>query len=60
MKAEFYLDGKKISRKSIVEMVGKSRFEKMVMAAKETYTEDPLIENDFYIGKGMLTIKFTF
>ena len=30
----------------------------MLKEAKETCREDPLIENNFFIGSGMLTIAF--
>jgi len=58
MKAAFYLNGKKATRKSIKEIVGAERLTQMVKEAKEAIREDPLIENDFFIGRGMLTIQF--
>ena len=30
----------------------------MLAEAKETFLEDPLTQNDFFIGNGMLTIEF--
>lgn len=58
MKTIFYLDGKKTTRKAIKERVGEERLSRLLKEAKETCKEDPLIENDFYIGNGMLTIAF--
>lgn len=58
MKTIFYLDGKKTTRKAIKERVGEERLARMLKEAKETCKEDPLIENDFFIGCGMLTIAF--
>ena len=58
MKTIFYLAGKKTTRKAIKERVGEERLAKMLKEARETCKEDPLIENDFFIGCGMLTIAF--
>ena len=53
----FELDGKRISRKRAEELVGKERLAEMVKEAKETMKEDPYIENDWWIGVGLLTIS---
>lgn len=59
MKTEFYLNGKKTTQKSVKELLGEKRYEKILRDAKETWEEDPLIANDFYIGGGkMLTVEF--
>ena len=58
MKTKFYLDGKKTTRKAVKELVGEERMKEMLAEAKETFLEDPLIANDFFIGNGMLTIEF--
>ncbi len=58
MKTKFYLNGKKTTRKVIKEQVGEERLARMLKEAKEAFKEDPLIENDFFIGNGMLTIAF--
>lgn len=59
MRTKFYLDGKKITKKALQERIGEERLKKLVQEAKETFMEDPLIENDFYLGRdGMLTIEF--
>ena len=59
MRTKFYLDGKKITKKVLQERIGEERLKKLVQEAKETFLEDPLIQNDFYFGReGMLTIEF--
>lgn len=59
MKTTFYLNGKKTTRKAIKERIGEERLKKLIADAKEAFMEDPLIQNDFFLGKdGMLTIEF--
>ena len=58
MKTIFYLDGKKTTRKAVKELVGEERLKRMLKEAKETFREDPLVENDFFLGRQMLTIEF--
>ena len=59
MRTKFYLDGKKITKKVLQERIGEERLKKLVQEAKETFLEDPQIQNDFYLGReGMLTIEF--
>lgn len=58
MKTTFYLDGKKTTRKAVKELVGEERLKGILEEAKKTYLEDPLVQNDFFIGSGMLTIEF--
>lgn len=59
MRTKFYLDGKKITKKALQERIGEERLNKLVQEAKGTFLEDPLIENDFFLGsEGMLTIEF--
>ena len=59
MRTKFYLDGKKITKKVLQERIGEERLKKLVQEAKETFLEDPLIQNDFYLGREeMLTIEF--
>ena len=59
MRTKFYLDGKKITKKAVQERIGEERLKRLVQEAKETFLEDPLIQNDFYLGReGMLTIEF--
>ena len=58
MKTTFYLDGKKTTRKEVKELLGEERLKRILEEAKKTYLEDPLVQNDFFIGSGMLTIEF--
>lgn len=59
MRTKFYLDGKKITKRALQERIGEERLKRLVQEAKETFMEDPLIQNDFYLGReGMLTIEF--
>ena len=59
MKTRFYLDGKKTTRKAVKELVGEDRLRRMTEEAKETFFGDPLVQNDFFLGRdGMLTIEF--
>ena len=58
MKTTFYLDGKKTTKKVVREMLGEERLNRMLKEAKETFMEDPLVENDFFLGRQVLTIRF--
>lgn len=58
MTTKFYLDGKKIARKAVKELIGEERLKRILEEAKETFLEDPLVQNDFFIGSGMLTVEF--
>lgn len=58
MKTVFYLNDKKITRKAAKEIAGAERFERMMVEAKEAFIEDPLIEIDYMISGGTLTICF--
>ena len=42
MRTNFYLNGKKITRKAVKELVGEERLKEMLAEAKETFLEDPL------------------
>lgn len=59
MRTKFYLDGKKITKKALQERIGEERMKRLIQEAKETFMEDPLVQNDFFLGsEGMLTIEF--
>ena len=59
MRTNFYLDGKKTTRKAVKELVGEERLKEMIQEAKETFVEDQNIQNSYFLGsKGMLTIEF--
>ena len=59
MRAIFYLNGKKVSRKSMIEMVGEERLKRYIEEAQEAFFEDPLAQNSFWLGgQNMMTIEF--
>jgi len=59
MKTTFYLNGKKTTRKALSEMLGEDRLKKYISEAQESFFEDPLTQNSFWIGgRNMLTIEF--
>ena len=58
MKVTLYLNGKKTTRKHIIELIGESRLERYIRESKREYLEDPLVENDYMVPGGMLTICF--
>ena len=58
MKTTFYLNDKKTSRKALTDLLGADRLKKYIADAWDTFQEDPFIENSFWIGIGMLTIRF--
>ena len=59
MKTTLYLDGKKVSKKAVVTLIGEERLKQLLREAEETFMEDPLIQNDYFLGaSGMLTVKF--
>ena len=58
MRTNFYLNGKKITRKAVKELVGEERLKEMLAEAKETFLEAPLTQHDFFLGNGLLPIEF--
>lgn len=59
MKTTFYLKGKKTTKKAVTELVGAERLKQYIEETKETFFEDPLTQNSFWLGgKNMLTIEF--
>lgn len=59
MKTTLYLDGKKVSKKAVVTLIGEERLKQILREAEETFIADPLIQNDYFLGaSGMLTVKF--
>lgn len=59
MKITLYLDGKKTSRKRIAELIGKDRLDRIIKASAQSFRKDPLTQNDFWIGRCMLTVEFS-
>lgn len=59
MTTTIYLNGKKIPKKNAVALVGEQRMNRMLNESKESFFEDPNVQNDYYIGGGKtLTIRF--
>lgn len=55
------INGKKISKAKLEEMVGKDRSDRMIKEAKEAFREDPEEQISFFLGShGMLNIEFDF
>lgn len=57
MKTILYLDGKRATKKTVLSLISEVCLERLVKDAKESHAEDPMTQNDYYIGK-MLTIEF--
>jgi len=61
MKTVYRLQGKKVTKKSLIEMFGAERIKRITKEAMETFKEDPYIANDFFMGsKGLLNVEFIF
>ena len=59
MKTTLYLDGKKITRKAVKDLVGEEKLKRMLAEAKEDFLEEPGIATDYFLGRyGMLSIRF--
>jgi hypothetical protein len=58
METNFYINGKKNTKKALTEQLGKERLNRYIAEAKETFFEDPYIQNDFLTANGILTIEF--
>lgn len=56
---KIYINGELTTREKLEELIGKDSLERKIEEAWETFQQDPLIENSWFIGsKGMLTIEF--
>lgn len=58
MRTVFYIDGKKIAKKELEGKIGKERLKGYISYAKERFMIDPLEQQSWFIGYGMLTIEF--
>ncbi|MCD8098033.1 MAG: hypothetical protein LUE31_08370 [Lachnospiraceae bacterium] len=59
MKTIYSIQGKRVTKKALVERFGAERVKKMTQEAKEGFMEDPYTEQSYFIGKdGVLTIEF--
>ena len=59
MKTVFYINGKKVSKKVVTEMVGAERAKRYIKEAKEGFMNDPYVEQSWYLGSARtLVIEF--
>ena len=58
MRTLLYLNGRKTTRKALLERIPESTLERLINAAKTQFRDDPLVENDFMVPGGILTIRF--
>ena len=59
MQTVLYLNNKKMSKKQLCTMYGEAYINRLIEEAKQVYFEDPLIQNDIWLGgSNMLTIEF--
>ena len=58
MKTNFYINGKKTTRRAILEQFGADRLNRMLKEAKEIFMDDPGTRISRFTGIGMLTIAF--
>lgn len=58
-KTVFYINGKKVSKKTVTEMVGTESTKNYIKQAKEGFMNDPYEQQSWFLGsKGILTIEF--
>ena len=57
MRYVYYLNGAKITKKLLEDTYGKDRIKRITDEAREAWLEDPFIQNDFFMGNGMLTVQ---
>lgn len=58
MRTNYYINGKKVSRKAAEYAAGKDRLDRLVDDAKEAFMEDPCLQLDYMVNGGILTISF--
>jgi len=58
MKNLLYLNGKRITKKAAASQIGEAHLERLIKAATAQFWDDPLVENDFMVPGGILTICF--
>lgn len=58
MKVKYYIDDKKVTKKSLTERFGAEWVKKFTDEAWETFKEDPNIQFSQFIGNGCLTVEF--
>ena len=58
MRNLLYINGKRITKKAAASQIGEATLERLIRAATAQFWEDPLVENDFMVPGGILTIRF--
>jgi len=60
MKTIFYADYEMVTKEKAIELLVKERLERFVAQAKESFMNDPLEENSWYVGGSvnMFIIEF--
>ena len=58
MRNLLYINGKRATKKTVASQIGEATLERLIRAAKAQFWEDPLVENDFMVPGGILTIRF--
>lgn len=58
MRTVFYLDGKKITRKALKEIIGEEKLKRFLESAKELFFEDPYIANDYFCNGHIVSCEF--
>ena len=56
MRATYSINGRKISKKDLVKLIGKEQVDSYTKDAKKTFIEDPNISYSVFICRGMLNI----
>lgn len=59
MKTTLFLNGNKVTKKAVIEKLGKERVESYILQAFEGFQNDPLEQQSWYTSAGMLTIEFS-
>lgn len=58
MTTYFYMDNKRISKKELKEIIGEERLQEILEDATEAFYNDPEEQIEYFLGKGMLTVRF--
>ena len=58
MRNLLFINGKRVTKKAAASQIGEATLERLIRAATAQFWEDPLVENDFMVPGGILTIRF--
>ena len=58
MRNLLYINGKRVTKKAVAPQIGEATLKRLIRAATAQFWEDPLVENDFMVPGGILTIHF--